>query len=347
MFCSSCGSELSDDAIFCGNCGSRVESETAQAAVTDVAEQKKGFGLSATAQMPPIPPVREVDATQPPSKKPKDANRRIVILIVAIVIVLAGLGTAGVFLYQTYLVKHDATVTFETSGGSVVSPQTVKIGAQIPSPQDPTKDGYSFAGWFNDAACTQQTTFPLVPQNDMTVYAKWTAMSNPDAPSGLTYSDDVSARKVLKAYYDSLDDASDKVADFVKERFNKRDTVYTIDYATLQSDSTYFSNLTGTDGSGTSGIFESLRDEDGNWTVSSLNVPSSYASVQSNLVEASDELKARVDGLQEAYSDMLNAWGSAASQVGWENIYSVGVNADHDAKKKYDAAIKKIQEGLR
>ena len=40
------------------------------------------------------------------------------------------------------------TVTFDSNGGSVVASQTVKEGGKVKEPTDPTRDGYTFAGWY-------------------------------------------------------------------------------------------------------------------------------------------------------------------------------------------------------
>ena len=41
------------------------------------------------------------------------------------------------------------TVTFDSDGGSAVASQTVNEGEKATKPTDPTKDGYTFEGWFN------------------------------------------------------------------------------------------------------------------------------------------------------------------------------------------------------
>lgn len=40
------------------------------------------------------------------------------------------------------------TVTFDSDGGSVVSNQTVKENEKVVKPENPTKEGYTFLGWF-------------------------------------------------------------------------------------------------------------------------------------------------------------------------------------------------------
>ena len=38
---------------------------------------------------------------------------------------------------------------------------------------DPTREGYTFGGWYADAEFTTAHTFTTMPAEDITVYAKW------------------------------------------------------------------------------------------------------------------------------------------------------------------------------
>ncbi|MDR0524136.1 MAG: InlB B-repeat-containing protein [Candidatus Methanoplasma sp.] len=68
------------------------------------------------------------------------------------------------------------TVTFDSHGGSDVDPITsVSSGAKITAPTEPTREGYSFGGWFKEEACTNQWNFgtDTVTANRI-LHAKWT-----------------------------------------------------------------------------------------------------------------------------------------------------------------------------
>ncbi len=63
-------------------------------------------------------------------------------------------------------------VSFETSGGSSVA-DIKTLDSSITLPSDPTRAGYVFDGWYRNAALTQKFTGAGVPEEGLTVYAKW------------------------------------------------------------------------------------------------------------------------------------------------------------------------------
>ena len=73
-------------------------------------------------------------------------------------------------------------VSFSTGEGSKVDFQTTAANGSVTKPADPTREGYTFAGWYTDAACTKTYDFATAVTSDMTLYAKWTKneASSPD-----------------------------------------------------------------------------------------------------------------------------------------------------------------------
>lgn len=65
------------------------------------------------------------------------------------------------------------TVTFNSNQGSSVDAQTVDYGSKATKPADPTRQGYTFAGWYADEGLTTEFDFSAVISGDATVYAKW------------------------------------------------------------------------------------------------------------------------------------------------------------------------------
>lgn len=65
-------------------------------------------------------------------------------------------------------------VKFDARGGSATGDQTPASGSTVTKPADPTREGYTFGGWYTDEACTKAYDFSAAVTADMTLYAKWT-----------------------------------------------------------------------------------------------------------------------------------------------------------------------------
>jgi uncharacterized repeat protein (TIGR02543 family) len=65
-------------------------------------------------------------------------------------------------------------VYFDTDGGSSIADQTVNYNATATQPENPTKDGFTFSGWYADSELTQEFDFSTPIVQDTTIYAKWT-----------------------------------------------------------------------------------------------------------------------------------------------------------------------------
>ena len=70
------------------------------------------------------------------------------------------------------LPEETYTVTFDSDGGSEIEPVTVKDGEKVKKPEDPTKDGYTFKGWFNGDT---EYDFETSVTANITLKAKWEA----------------------------------------------------------------------------------------------------------------------------------------------------------------------------
>lgn len=72
-------------------------------------------------------------------------------------------------------------VAFNTDGGSEVAEQFVKNNHRAERPaEDPTKEGYQFAGWYADKDCTQPFDFENTAITGKTnAYAKWSLVWSP------------------------------------------------------------------------------------------------------------------------------------------------------------------------
>ena len=77
----------------------------------------------------------------------------------------------------TYTVKNTCDVTFDSDGGSEVGDMQASYKGTITEPTAPTREGYDFAGWYTDAELTTVYNFETPVTSDITLYAKWDAIS--------------------------------------------------------------------------------------------------------------------------------------------------------------------------
>ena len=69
------------------------------------------------------------------------------------------------------------TVTFDTDGGTSISNRTIVDGCTTNKPNNPTKTGYIFGGWYTDNTYTTEFNFSNAITADTTIYAKWNSAS--------------------------------------------------------------------------------------------------------------------------------------------------------------------------
>ena len=71
--------------------------------------------------------------------------------------------------------QNEYTISFDSKGGSNVNPITGNFGDEITAPNAPTKEGHTFAGWYeNENYEGEKFEFNTMPSKNITLYAKWT-----------------------------------------------------------------------------------------------------------------------------------------------------------------------------
>ena len=86
-------------------------------------------------------------------------------IILLIVLIIYGIANNGY------------TVTFDSKGGTDVAAVTdLMYSDLIPEPEPPTREGYTFTGWYSDANCVYEWNFGTMQvSQSMTLYAGWEA----------------------------------------------------------------------------------------------------------------------------------------------------------------------------
>ncbi len=100
------------------------------------------------------------------------------------------------------------TVTFDANGhGTAPASQTIDYGQTIAKPADLTEIGYTFGGWYKEAACVTAYDFSTKVTADITLYAKWNQggviteviPKTPDTPRAVVTGMEVVASRVITA----------------------------------------------------------------------------------------------------------------------------------------------------
>ena len=66
------------------------------------------------------------------------------------------------------------TVTFDSRGGTDVPVQSQMWGETLELPEPPTREGYTFAGWYFDENCQYPFDFTtVIVDGSTTLYARW------------------------------------------------------------------------------------------------------------------------------------------------------------------------------
>lgn len=88
----------------------------------------------------------------------------IIVACIAVIVILVALD----------LRNPGFTITFDSRGGSDIAPQNQMYGELLTVPEDPTREGYEFTGWYVDYACDDAwDEAEDIIETDITLYAGW------------------------------------------------------------------------------------------------------------------------------------------------------------------------------
>ena len=85
------------------------------------------------------------------------------------------LGVAAIIAVLLFGVSHSGyTATFDANGGTDVPSQSIRYGDYIVEPEDPTREGYTFGGWYLDESFDESFDFAgTQAQSDLELHALW------------------------------------------------------------------------------------------------------------------------------------------------------------------------------
>ena len=99
-------------------------------------------------------------------------------------------GTVGNLTLYAKWTLNSYTLSFNSNGGSSVTAITQDYATTVSKPTDPTKVGYTFAGWYSNSSLTTAYIFTTMPAEDITLYAKWNIITyniNYELAAGLNH----------------------------------------------------------------------------------------------------------------------------------------------------------------
>ena len=89
---------------------------------------------------------------------------RIIVACIQVIVILVALD----------LRNPGFTITFDSRGGTDVPAHNQMYGELLEVPEPPTREGYTFTGWYTDHACYDLWNVEEdIIQTDMTLYAGW------------------------------------------------------------------------------------------------------------------------------------------------------------------------------
>ena len=112
------------------------------------------------------------DRTEPRELKGLYKNVKVSVRTLSIAVIACILVIVAVVAFD--LQDPGSLITFDSLGGSDVASQTQMYGEPLNLPEPPTREGYTFTGWYKDYACFEPWNLETdTIQSDLTLYAGW------------------------------------------------------------------------------------------------------------------------------------------------------------------------------
>lgn len=93
-------------------------------------------------------------------------------------------------------------IIFNTNGGSPIETATYQENSVIMPPQEPTKEGYTFGGWYTDENLSNPFLWTTMPSKNITLYAGWEPISYTVTlnANGGTFDDDENTKTITATF---------------------------------------------------------------------------------------------------------------------------------------------------
>lgn len=110
-----------------------------------------------------------------PEKDFKGIYKNVKISVKTLDMVIIGGILAIVLLVLFGVANNGYTISFDSRGGSDVPAQMdLMYGDHVAEPEPPTREGYTFTGWYHDANCARPFDFEnTIVDDSATLYAGW------------------------------------------------------------------------------------------------------------------------------------------------------------------------------
>ena len=97
-------------------------------------------------------------------KIPVKALDAIIVVCIAVILIV----------FSLEMITPGFTVTFDSNGGTDVPGQHQMYGERLEVPEAPSREGYTFTGWYKEPACDMQWDVETATiESDMNLYAGW------------------------------------------------------------------------------------------------------------------------------------------------------------------------------
>ena len=116
----------------------------------------------------------QTPAEETPQPKFRGLYRHVKISVKALDMIIVACVAVILIVFAVEMLSPGLTITFDSRGGTDVASQTQMYDEKLELPQPPTREGYTFTGWYTDHGCTIPWDMETdTIQSDTTLYAGW------------------------------------------------------------------------------------------------------------------------------------------------------------------------------